>query len=361
MTFAAVPALNVAPELGREWLPKILANGYDPRNVPHTQKTALTIGMGMTEKQGGSDVRANTTTARSIGWDAGLDLYELVGHKWFTSAPMCDAFLMLAQAPGGLSCFLVPRWRPDGHKNGIEVQRLKNKMGNVSNASSEIELRNAFGWRVGDEGRGVRTIMEMVAMTRFDCMLGSAASQRQGVAQAIHHATHRRAFGEALVRQPLMRNVLADLQLEVEGSLAIALRMARALDRPGDDRERLLLRIGPAGRQVLDMQKEPATRVRGDGMSRRQWRDRRLHHRAPLPRRADQRDLGRLGERAGHSTCCARFRRTRMCWKRGLPELDKGARRQRGVGRRGRPPQVRAWPTRRTPNTEHGSSRIGWH
>ena len=249
MTFAAVPALNVAPELGREWLPKILANGYDPRNVPHTQKTALTIGMGMTEKQGGSDVRANTTTARSIGWDAGLDLYELVGHKWFTSAPMCDAFLMLAQAPGGLSCFLVPRWRPDGHKNGIEVQRLKNKMGNVSNASSEIELRNAFGWRVGAEGRGVRTIMEMVAMTRFDCMLGSAASQRQGVAQAIHHATHRRAFGEALVRQPLMRNVLADLQLEVEGSLAIALRMARALDRPGDDRERLLLRVGlPVGK-----------------------------------------------------------------------------------------------------------------
>ena len=205
--------------------------------------------MGMTEKQGGSDVRANTTAARSIGSEAGLDLYELDGHKWFTSAPMCDAFLMLAQAPGGLSCFLVPRWRPDGRKNGIEVQRLKDKMGNVSNASSEIELRSALGWRVGDEGRGVRTIMEMVAMTRFDCMLGSAAGQRQGVAQAIHHATHRRAFGKALVRQPLMRNVLADLQLEVEGSLAIALRMASALDRPGDDRERLLLRIGlPVGK-----------------------------------------------------------------------------------------------------------------
>src|SRR6185436_629404 len=148
MTFASVPALQTTQAVAKEWLPKILASGYDPRNVPHTQKQALTIGMGMTEKQGGSDVRANTTTARSIGWDAGLELYELVGHKWFTSAPMCDAFLMLAQAPGGLSCFLVPRWRPDGHKNGIAVQRLKNKMGNVSNASSEIELRNAFGWRV---------------------------------------------------------------------------------------------------------------------------------------------------------------------------------------------------------------------
>ncbi len=249
MTFAAVPTLDTAPSLAREWRPKMLANAYDPRNVPHTDKTALTIGMGMTEKQGGSDVRANATTAHSIGADGSADTYELVGHKWFTSAPMCDAFLMLAQAPGGLSCFLVPRWRPDARKNGIEVQRLKNKMGNVSNASSEIELRNAFGWRVGDEGRGVRTIMEMVAMTRFDCMLGSAASQRQGAAQAIHHATHRRAFGEPLIRRPLMRNVLADLQLEVEGSLAIALRLACALDRPGDERERLLLRIGlPVGK-----------------------------------------------------------------------------------------------------------------
>src|SRR4030095_98017 len=164
-------------------------------------------------------------------YDGAADIYELVGHKWFTSAPMCDAFLMLAQAAGGLTCFLVPRWRPDGGKNGIELQRLKPKMGNVSNASSEIELVKAFAWRVGDEGRGVRTIIEMVAMTRFDCMVGSAASQRQGVAQAIHHATYRSAFGDKLVHQPLMRNVLADLQLEVEGSLALALRMARALDR----------------------------------------------------------------------------------------------------------------------------------
>ena len=249
MTFAAVPTLSLAPALAREWLPKVLANAYDPRNVPYRQKTALTIGMGMTEKQGGSDVRANTTRAIPRGDDGSAAIYELIGHKWFTSAPMCDAFLMLAQARGGLTCFLVPRWRPDGRKNGIELQRLKPKLGNVSNASAEIELVNAFAWRVGDEGRGVRTIIEMVAMTRFDCMLGSAASQRQGVAQAIHHATHRRAFGEALLHQPLMRNVLADLQLEVEGSVAYALRMAQALDRPQDDDERRLLRIGlPVGK-----------------------------------------------------------------------------------------------------------------
>jgi len=254
MTFASVPTLKLAPALAVEWLPRILANAYDPRNAPYSEKAAVTIGMGMTERQGGSDVRANTTRAiptRAIrtGSDECADVYELVGHKWFTSAPMCDAFLMLAQAGGGLTCFLVPRWRPDGPKNGIELQRLKPKMGNVSNASSEIELADAFAWRVGDEGRGVRTIIEMVAMTRFDCMLGSAASQRQGVAQAIHHASHRQAFGRKLIDQPLMRNVLADLQLEVEGSLAFALRMAGALDTPASESERHLLRIGlPVGK-----------------------------------------------------------------------------------------------------------------
>jgi len=249
MTFAAVPALATTPALARDWLPRVLANDYDPRDVPNAEKKAVTIGMGMTEKQGGSDVRANTTTAFALGAGGPAEAYELIGHKWFTSAPMCDAFLMLAQARGGLSCFLVPRWRPDGSRNPVEVQRLKNKLGNVSNASSEIELRGALGWMVGDEGRGVKTIIEMVAMTRYDCMLGSSASQRQGVAQAIHHAAHRSAFGKTLLRQPLMRNVLADLQLEVEGSLALALRMARALDDPQDARERLLLRIGlPVGK-----------------------------------------------------------------------------------------------------------------
>ncbi|MCU0808976.1 MAG: isovaleryl-CoA dehydrogenase [Candidatus Contendobacter sp.] len=246
MTFAAVPTLKLTPALAEHWLPKVLECGYDPRDVPPDQKSALTIGMGMTEKQGGSDVRTNTTRAWPLGAGGSGEAYELVGHKWFLSAPMCDAFLMLAQAPGGLSCFLVPRWRPDGARNPLQVQRLKNKMGNVANASSEIELRGALGWLVGEEGRGVRAILAMVALTRFDCMIGSSASQRQAVAQAVHHAAHRSAFGRPLIAQPLMRNVLADLHLEVEGSLALTLRMARALDEAAQDHERLLLRLGAA-------------------------------------------------------------------------------------------------------------------
>ena len=253
MTFASVPSIKLTSSLAKEWLPKILNNAYDPRNVPHTEKQALTIGMGMTEKQGGSDVRANTTRAYPVSAEGPGEAYELVGHKWFTSAPMCDAFLVLAQTDSGLSCFLVPRWRPDGSKNPIQVQRLKNKMGNVSNASSEIELRGALGWMVGEEGRGVPAIIEMVAMTRFDCMVGSTSGQRQAVAQAVNHAMGRAAFGKTLIDQPLMRNVLADLQLEVEGSLAITMRMGEALDNsildPANEHEKLLLRLGlPAGK-----------------------------------------------------------------------------------------------------------------
>lgn len=249
MTFGAVPALKNTPSIANEWLPKILTKGYDPRNVPHMEKQALTIGMGMTEKQGGSDVRANTTRAYELGKEGSGEAYELIGHKWFTSAPMCDGFLMLAQSTGGLSCFLVPRWKPDGTKNPMQVQRLKNKMGNVSNASSEIELRGALGWMIGEEGRGVPTIIEMVGMTRFDCMMGSTASMRQGVAQAIHHAAHRSAFGDKLIHKPAMQNVLADLQLEVEGALAMTMRMARALDNPNNEHEKMLLRLGlPAGK-----------------------------------------------------------------------------------------------------------------
>jgi putative acyl-CoA dehydrogenase len=253
MTFASVPTLKLTPSIAEEWLPKVLARGYDPRNIPHTEKTAVTIGMGMTEKQGGSDVRANTTSARALAATGPGEAYELVGHKWFTSAPMCDAFLVLGQTDAGLSCFLVPRWRPDGSKNPIQVQRLKNKMGNVANASSEIELRGALGWMVGEEGKGVRAIIEMVAMTRFDCMIGSTAGQRQAVSQAVNHALERSVFGKRLIDQPLMRNVLADLQLEVEGSLAITMRMGEALDRSlapgGDEHEQLLLRLGlPTGK-----------------------------------------------------------------------------------------------------------------
>jgi putative acyl-CoA dehydrogenase len=243
MTFAAVPSLRTTPELARLWEPRITARVYDPRNVPDGEKRGVTIGMAMTEKQGGSDVRANSTRAYPVGPGGPGTPYELVGHKYFVSAPMSDAFLVLAQAPGGLSCFLLPRWRPDGSKNPLQVLRLKRKMGNVSNASSETELRGALAWMVGEEGRGVRTIIEMVAMTRFDCMVGSAAGQRAAVAQALHHCALRSAFGKLLIRQPLMINVLADLVLEHEGSLALAMRVARALDSRSDEREDLLVRV----------------------------------------------------------------------------------------------------------------------
>ncbi len=243
MTFAVLPSLRTTPELARLWEPKITARVYDPRNVPDGAKQGLTIGMAMTEKQGGSDVRANTTRAYPVGASGPGQAYELVGHKYFVSAPMSDAFLVLAQAPGGLSCFLLPRWRPDGSKNPLQVLRLKRKMGNVSNASSETELRGALAWMVGEEGRGVRTIIEMVAMTRFDCMVGSAAGQRAAVSQALHHCSIRSAFGRLLNQQPLMRNVLADLVLENEGSLALAMRMARAMDSRADRHEDLLVRL----------------------------------------------------------------------------------------------------------------------
>jgi len=243
MTFAAVPSLRTTPALAKLWEPKITARVYDPRNVPDTQKLGLTIGMAMTEKQGGSDVRANTTRAYAIGAEGPGEAYELVGHKYFVSAPMCDAFLVLAQTPRGLSCYLLPRWRPDGTKNAMQVLRLKRKMGNVSNASSETELRGALAWMVGEEGRGVRTIIEMVAMTRFDCMVGSSSGQRAAVSQALHHCSVRSAFGKVLNRQPLMQNVLADLVLENEGALALTLRVARAMDHRAEQHEDLLVRL----------------------------------------------------------------------------------------------------------------------
>jgi putative acyl-CoA dehydrogenase len=243
MTFAAVPTLRATPALAQAWEPKVTARSYDPRNVPDAAKAAVTIGMAMTEKQGGSDVRANTTRAHPVGSGGPGAAYELVGHKYFVSAPMSDAFLVLAQAPGGLSCFLLPRWRPDGDKNPMQVVRLKRKMGNVSNASCETELRGALAWMVGEEGRGVRTIIEMVAMTRFDCVVGSAAGQRAAVAQALHHCSLRAAFGRVLNRQPLMANVLADLALEQEAALALAMRLARALDGRADTHEDLLVRL----------------------------------------------------------------------------------------------------------------------
>ncbi len=230
MTYSVIPALRTQPELAAEWEPRFLSSEYDPRNAPAPQKAGALAGMGMTEKQGGTDVRANTTVARPVNGGGPGAEYELTGHKWFMSAPMCDAFLVLAQADGGISCFLFPRWTPDGERNRFRLQRLKDKLGNRSNASSEIELDSASAWLVGEEGAGVRTIIEMVNHTRLDCVMGGATGMRAGVAQAIHHATHRSVFGRELSEQPLMRNVLADLCVESEAATISAMRLARAYD-----------------------------------------------------------------------------------------------------------------------------------
>jgi putative acyl-CoA dehydrogenase len=230
MTYSVVPALRTQPELAAEWEPRFTSLEYDPRLVPAREKAGALCGMAMTEKQGGSDVRANTTEARPLGEGGPGAEYELTGHKWFCSAPMCDAFLVLAQAPGGLSCFLVPRSTPDGARNRFHLQRLKDKLGNRSNASSEVEFRDTWARLVGEEGRGVPTILEMVNHTRLDCVIGSAAGMRAAVARALHHARNRRAFGKLLIDQPLMRNVLADLAIESEAATVAMMRLARAYD-----------------------------------------------------------------------------------------------------------------------------------
>jgi putative acyl-CoA dehydrogenase len=244
MTYAVVPALRNNAELAAIYEPLLASREYDPElKVPAT-KVGITAGMSMTEKQGGSDVRAGTTAATPNGDGT----YSLIGHKWFTSAPMCDVFLVLAQAPGGLSCFFLPRILPDGSRNRMFLQRLKDKLGNHANASSEVEYDGATAWLVGEEGRGVQTIIEMVNLTRLDCTLGSATSMRSGLTRAIHHAAHRKVFGAYLIDQPLMRNVLADLAVEAEAATMVAMRMAGATDAAvrGDERETLLRRIGLA-------------------------------------------------------------------------------------------------------------------
>ena len=231
MSYAVTPALRANEALYADWGPKITGTQYDPRFAPYHVKSAVTLGMGMTEKQGGSDVRANTTRAEPAGSDRWGARYRLTGHKWFFSAPMCDAFLVLAQAPGGLSCFFLPRLLPDGAVNALRIQRLKHKLGNHANASSEVEFEGATAWLVGDEGRGVPQILAMGAMTRLDCALGTAGLMRQALSIALHHCEERSAFGKRLVEQPLMKNVLADLALESEAATALALRLARAVDR----------------------------------------------------------------------------------------------------------------------------------
>ena len=239
MTHAAVPALRTDPALAAEWEPKLTSQIYQEDLRPAADKPGVLFGMGMTEKQGGSDVRANTTRAEPVGGDGE---YLLTGHKWFCSAPMSDGFLVLAQAAEGLTCFLVPRILADGTRNVFRIQRLKEKLGNRSNASSEVEFDGTWARRVGDEGRGVRTIIEMVAATRLDCVLGSAALMRQSVAQAVHHSVYRSTFGGPLIDKPLMRNVLADLALESEAATALGLRLAAAYDADTEE-ERAFLRL----------------------------------------------------------------------------------------------------------------------
>ena len=256
MTYAVVPALRAAPELAATYEPLLTSTTYDPGLRVPTTKAGLIAGMSMTEKQGGSDVRANTTQA--VPQTDGS--YLLTGHKWFTSAPMSDVFLALAQAPGGLSCFLVPRVLPDGTRNAMHLMRLKDKLGNRSNASAEIEYDQATAWLVGEEGRGVRTIVEMVNMTRLDCTLGTAAGMRSATVQAVHHARHRAAFGHRLLDQPLMRNVLADLVVESEAATTVAMRLAGATDRAvhGDDDEAGFRRLALAVTKYWVCKRGPA-------------------------------------------------------------------------------------------------------
>ncbi|MFF3499677.1 acyl-CoA dehydrogenase family protein [Streptomyces sp. NPDC003247] len=256
MTHAAVPALRTDPELAAEWEPRLTSTLYERELRPARLKAGALFGMGMTEKQGGSDVRANTTSARPLAEDG---TYELTGHKWFCSAPMSDGFLVLARAPEGLTCFLVPRVLEDGTRNPFLLQRLKDKLGNRSNASAEVEFDGTWARRVGEEGRGVRTIIGMVAATRLDCVLGSAGLMRAAVAQAVHHCTYREAFGGKLVDKPLMRNVLADLAVESEAATALGLRLAAAYDDDGEQ-ERALLRIAvPAAKYWVTKRCTPVT------------------------------------------------------------------------------------------------------
>ncbi|MYM96639.1 isovaleryl-CoA dehydrogenase [Duganella vulcania] len=261
MTYASVPALKQAPKIAAKWLPRILSTEYDPRSLPVEQKRGAIIGMGMTEKQGGSDVRSNTTRAepvppaeaRAMFGEEGEDVYRIVGHKWFFSAPQSDAHLILAQTDdagsAGLSCFFLPRYLPDGSRNQIRVQRLKEKLGNRSNASSEVEFTGAYGWLIGKPGRGIPTILEMGSHTRLDCVLGSAGTMRAALTHALHHARRRSAFGRPLSEQPLMQNVLADLALESEAATAFGMRLARCFDEGADPAQALLARIlTPAGK-----------------------------------------------------------------------------------------------------------------
>jgi putative acyl-CoA dehydrogenase len=243
MTYGSVTTLQKAPKVAAEWLPRVFARSYDQRFIPAREKTAALLGMGMTENQGGSDLRTNTSRAEPAG-----DGFRLYGHKWFLSAPMCDAFLVLAQSPKGLSCFFLPRWTPDGERNALQINRLKDKLGNKSNASSEVEFNGAYVELVGEEGRGIPTIIEMSNFTRLDCAVGTAGLMRQALAQAIHHARYRSAFQKRLIDQPLMENVLADLALETEAATMLAMRVARAYDENDEAAQVIRRALTPAAK-----------------------------------------------------------------------------------------------------------------
>ena len=300
MTHACIGALRSEPALLARWLPKIQTRTYDPRPLPWWEKNGVTLGMGMTERQGGTDVRANITQAVPAG-----DHVEITGHKWFMSAPMCDAFLVLAQAAdrpegSGLTCYLMPRYRPDGSQNAIRFQRLKDKLGNKSNASSEVEFHGAYAERVGAEGAGVRTIIEMVNLTRLDCAIASAGQSRIALSQALNHIRHRSVFQRRLVDQPSMRATVADLALELEAQVALVFRLCRASERAASDpaRSRLRAAAHPGG-EVPGVQEHAAARLRGARVPGRQRLHRGPAAGALLPRIAAQRHLGRLGQRHG--------------------------------------------------------------
>ena len=357
MTYSAIPALRKQPEIAAEWEPRFTSLRYDGELRPAADKPGALCGMGMTEKQGGSDVRANTTVAAPLNGGGPGAEYELTGHKWFMSAPMCDAFLVLAQADGGLSCFLMPRFTPDGERNAIQIQRLKDKLGNRSNASSEVEFRGAWARLVGEEGRGVPTIIEMVNHTRLDCCLGAAAGMRAGVAAAIHHTAHRSAFGKLLIDQPLMRNVLADLAIESEAATIGALRL-RARLRRVDRRRRGRDAVQAArqrGAQVLALQARRPARRRGARVLRRQRLRRGVGDAAPLPRVAAELDLGGLGQRPVPRRAAGDGPRARGA--RGV--LRRGRRGRRGRARGSTPPPRSCAPSSAT---WRGSSRApaGW-
>jgi len=299
MTYAAVPVLRRCaaslPPLTETWLPRMLAQDYDGRTLPVADKRAALIGMGMTERQGGSDVRANVTVAERCGDGS----YRLAGHKWFFSAPMCDAHLVLAQADGGLSCFLLPRLLPDGTKNAVRIQRLKDKLGNRSNASSEVEFDGATGWLLGEEGSGVAVIIAMVQHTRLDCAIGSAGLIRGAVAQALHHARHRRAFGRKLGDQPLMQNVLADLVLEAEAATALAMRLARAFEADASPADVALARLATPAlkywicKRATATVSEAAEVLGGNGYVEE----------SPLPRMLREAPLNSIWEGSGNVIC----------------------------------------------------------